>query len=178
MAKLTEQHKSFVVMRLACFRTPTEVCEEVKDVFGLELPRQQVHYYDPTVPSNRTPKKWAALFEATRKEYLKGEAEVGVAYERYRLEELQRMYERAKSMGKQGNIPLAQSLLEQAAKEKGGHYTNHRVLEHSGQVKTSGVLLVPAGPDLSDWTKTARAQQKALAEEAAKATEATVGAGS
>ena len=177
MARMTEAHRRFVVMRLACFHTPTEIVKEVKELFDLELSRQQVHYYDPTVPSSRCPKKWQALFEETREAYRNVEADVGIAYERYRLEELQRLYERAKSMGNQGNLPLALDILEQAAKEKGGQYTNHRVLEHSGQVKTSGVLLLPAGPDMSDWTKVAREQQKALGEEAAKATEAHVGAG-
>ena len=169
MARLTETQKTFIVQSLACFQTPTDVCELVQEVFGLELTRGHVHYYDASAPASKTPKKWRAVFEATRKAWLESTAEVGIAHERYRLEELQRLYNRVK---RSGNVPLAASLLEQGAKEKGGAFTNYRKLEHSGQVKTTGVMVLPAQAGSKEWSEVARAQQQALVEEAARATEA------
>lgn len=178
MARLSEPHKRYVVIRLGHFRTPTEIVEEVKELFGLELTRQQVFYYDPTAPSSKTPKKWAKLFGEARDEYLAAEATVGIAHERYRLEQLQELYRRAKTAGRAGNIPLAAQLLEQAAKERGGVFTNRHKLEHSGQVQTTGVLLLPGQPALKDWGKAAREQQEQLDREAAAIAEARSGAGS
>lgn len=173
MARLTEVQKTFVVERLACFRTPTEVVGLVKEIFGVAVSRQQVQVYDPTVPSTRTPKKWGALFEATRKAYLKAKAEVGIASERWRMERRQVLYERAESMGKHGNIPLCLQILEQAEKAEGGAYTNRHKVNHSGQVNTTGVLVLPSTPD--NWSEQAREQQKELEEAAARAVEAAVG---
>lgn len=177
MARLDENHKRFVVMRLACFRRPSEIAREIKDVFGIEASLQQIQFYDPLTASTQTPKKWIALWEAVREEYLKGEAQVGVAHERYRLEQLQELLDRALTMGRAGNIPLALSIMEQAAKEKGGQYTNRHKLEHSGQVKTTGVLLLPGEAALTDWGKAAREQQAQLEKDAAAAVEAHGGAG-
>lgn len=175
MARLNESVKCFVVARLACFRTPTQVAGEVKEVFDLDVSRQRVHYYDPTSTSAPTPKKWEALFVETRRAYLEEQAQVGVAHQRYRLEQLQELLDRALSMGRAGNIPLALSILEQAAKETGGVYTNRHKLEHSGQVKTTGVLLLPGEAALGDWGKAAREQQAQLERDAAAAVEAVVG---
>lgn len=169
MARLTEDQKVFIVGRLACFHDQAEVAAEARDVFGIDVDRRQVHFYDPTAPASRTPKKWVELFDATRAAYLKARAEVGISHKRYRLEQLQRMYDRAMRMGPFGNIPLALSILEQAAKEDGGMYSNRHQVQHSGQVKTTGVLLIPER-SAEEWSKAARANQQTLEDEAEAAT--------
>lgn len=54
MARLTEVQKEYIVDRLACYSSPTQVVDLVKDLFGVEIVRQQVQHYDPTVPSGRS----------------------------------------------------------------------------------------------------------------------------
>lgn len=130
MPRLNETMKAFVVERLACMATPTDVVEEVKEIFGLELSRQQVHYYDPTAPAAKTPKKWRELYEVTQEAWLTTRSRAGVAYQNRRLEELDRLYERVK---RSGNYPLALQILEQAAKEMGGVFTNRHKHEHMGK---------------------------------------------
>jgi hypothetical protein len=170
MPRLNETVKAFIVTRLACKATPTDVVDEVKEIFGLDLPRQHVHYYDPDAPASKAPKKWRELHAETRKQWLAGAAEAGIAFSRRRLEELDRLYERAK---RSGNLPLAAQLLEQAAKEQGGVFTNRHRIKHEGQVRTTGVLLLPQAPSSpEDWSKGAREQQASLEHEASRAAEA------
>ena len=66
-----------------------------------------------------------ALHEETRKAFLEGTSKIAISHRAVRLRALQRMAERAESMG---NIALAAQLFEQAAKEAGDSYTNRREL--------------------------------------------------
>lgn len=178
MAALTEDQKRYVVFRLAAFRTPTEVVEEVKDIWGIEVSRQQIHYYNPTTPGARTSEKWTELFHAARRAYLEEEGEVAIAVRRWRLEEIQNLYRRALQQGRHGNIPLALQALEQAAKEEGGKFTNHQLLDvdHSGEL--SGVLMVSTPEaDPETWEEHARRQQERLADRARSASRAAAGGG-
>lgn len=127
MPRLNETVKAFIVTRLAWKATPSEVVEDVKEAFGLEVSRQQVHYYDPTTPASKTPKKWAELWASAHEQWRKEGPRAGVAFKNRRLELLDRFLQRVATAG---NIPLALQILEQAAKEEGGAFTNHRI--HSG----------------------------------------------
>lgn len=155
-------HQRFIVTRLACFATPTEVAEEFEEAFGHEISRGQAGYYNPTTPNSKMAGKWKDLFEETRARYIAEAAEVGVAHQRYRLEQLQKLYGKALRAGRAGNVKLAMEILEQAAKEEGGAFTNRSKVEHDGQIKTSGVLLVPTGGDPTAWTLAAAEQQREL----------------
>jgi hypothetical protein len=124
MTTLTEDVKAFIVQALACFDTPTQVSEAVKEEFGLDVTRQQVAAYDPTKKTSRTlGKKWRAIFHATRKSFLEETAAIPIANQSFRLRALQRMYE--KTAGR-GNYAMAAQLIEQAAKEAGDAYANRR----------------------------------------------------
>lgn len=122
MATLTEDVKAFIVQALACFDTPTQVSEAVKEEFGLEITRQQVAAYDPTKRTTRNlAKKWREIFHATRKSFLEETAAIPIANQSFRLKALQRMYEKTSS---RGNFGMAAQLIEQAAKEAGGMFVN------------------------------------------------------
>lgn len=126
MAKLTEPMKLAIVQGLACFDTPSEVAAAVKEEFGITLTRQQVAGYDPTKASCKgMAKKLRAIFEETRKAFLADVSKVPIAQQAVRLRALQREFERAKG---RGNTVLVAQLLEQAAKEVGGGFTNRREL--------------------------------------------------
>lgn len=126
MATLTEDLKVFIVQALACYDSPSTVAAAVKDQFGVIVSRQQVESYDHTKASSKgVAKKLVALFDETRERFVEGVAAVPVAKKVYRLRVLQRALERAE---KQGNSAMVLQILEQAAKEEGGAFTNKREL--------------------------------------------------
>ena len=132
-SKLSEAAKTFVVQSLACFDSPSVVARAVKDEFGEEITRQAVQAYDPTKHAGANiSDRWRELFHATREAFLQGTAAIGIAHRAVRLRTLQRLADTAESMGA---IALAARVLEQAAKESGGAYTNRKEVEHSGTVK-------------------------------------------
>lgn len=122
MAALSDDVKQFIVQALACFDTPSQVAESVKEEFGLIVPRQQCETYDPTrAAGSRLSKKWRELFERTREDWRKGATEVPIANRIYRLRMLDQLARRAVSSR---NAPLALQVLEQAAKETGDMFVN------------------------------------------------------
>lgn len=126
MAILTENIKIFVVQGLACFDTPSQIASAVKEQFGVEMPRQQVARYDPTKTHNKdVSPRLRAVFETARAKFIENVSAIPVAQRAYRLRALQRSVERAEQIG---NIAMVASLLEQAAKEMGGMFTNRREL--------------------------------------------------
>lgn len=48
MATLKNEVKAFIVQAIACFDTPSQVAQAVRQEFGIELSRQQCEAYDPT----------------------------------------------------------------------------------------------------------------------------------
>lgn len=129
MAALTSELKSFIVQALACFDTPSQVVEVVKNDFGIVVSRQQVESHDPTKVAGRgLATKWVTLFHDTRKRFREEAADIPIANRSYRLRVLDRMAARAEGMK---NMALAAQLLEQAAKESGGAYTNKQQVDLS-----------------------------------------------
>lgn len=125
MAALNDEVKRFIVQALACFDTPSQVSEAVKQEFGLEVGRQQCAAYDPTKHVGRgLSAKWRAVFDDTRKRFREETAEIPIANRAYRLRTLGRMAEKAENMK---NMALTAQLLEQAAKEVGDVYVNRRL---------------------------------------------------
>ncbi|MDX0615144.1 DUF2280 domain-containing protein [Sinorhizobium medicae] len=126
MAKgtLKDEVKTFIVQSLACFDTPSVVVDAVRKEYGATITRQSVEGYDPTKKAGTNlAEKWRLLFEETRKTFLEDTASIAISHRAVRLRALQRMAEKAET---QGNMVLAASLMEQAAKEVGDSYTNRR----------------------------------------------------
>lgn len=126
MATLTDDVKAFIVQALACFDTPSQVVDAVREEFGIDVTRMQVQAYDPTkkAAARGLGKKWVEMFEATRARFLKETADIPIASQSFRLRALQKMYEKTAS---RGNVVVAAQLIEQAAKETGGMFMNrHR----------------------------------------------------
>jgi len=130
MAKLTESQQLFIVRALACYDSPSQVVDAVKQEFGIDLIRQHVAIYDPTKPAgHKLSKKLRAIFEATRKAFLEDVSTIPLANQATRLRALSRLHAKAES---QGNTAVAAQLLEQIAKEVGGAFTNRRELTGKG----------------------------------------------
>lgn len=124
MAALKNDVKAFIVQALACFDTPSQVAQAVKEEFGIEVSRQQCESHDPTKRAGSTlAKKWVTLFHDTRKRFREETAEIPIANRAYRLRALGRMAEKAEGMR---NMGLAIQILEQAAKEVGDVYVNRQ----------------------------------------------------
>lgn len=130
-AKLSDEVKTYIVQALACFDSPSVVAKAVKAEFEQEVSRQLVESHDPNkkAASGLAP-KWRALFAETRKTFLEDTAAIAISHRAVRLRALQRMAEKAETMG---NMALAAQLYEQGAKEVGDAYTNRHKLEHSGK---------------------------------------------
>lgn len=125
MAALTEDIKTEIVLQLAQFRGYSEVARWVSDEWGVKVDRFQVRTYDPTNPAFAGGPKWREIFQEARKNYLSAVEAVPIANKAYRLNELQKNYDRARQAD---NLVLANAILEQAAKEVGGALTNERNL--------------------------------------------------
>lgn len=131
MATLNDDTKAFIVQALACYDTPSQVVDAVQEEFGIQVSRPQVQAYDPTKAQGKAlSKKWRDLFEATRARFLKEAAEIPIATQSFRLRALQKLYEKTAS---RGNVVVAAQLIEQAAKEAGGVFTNKQRVEHTGK---------------------------------------------
>lgn len=130
MATLTDAAKRFIVQALACYDTPTQVAEAVKEEFGVEVHRAQVAQYDPTKQAGRSlAKKWRVLFDDTRKRFREEAAEIPIAQRAYRLRKMGQIAAKAEQMR---NLPLVLQILEQAAKETGDAYVNHKASTGGG----------------------------------------------
>ncbi|MBJ2280791.1 DUF2280 domain-containing protein [Pseudomonas sp. MF6767] len=125
MANLKNEVKSFIVQALACFDTPSQVVEAVKNEYGVVVSRQQVETHDPTKSAGKgLAVKWGTLFHDTRKRFREETAEIPIANRAFRLRGLGRMAEKAENMR---NLALTAQLYEQAAKEVGDVYVNRRI---------------------------------------------------
>ncbi|EPV7561911.1 DUF2280 domain-containing protein [Acinetobacter baumannii] len=117
MATLKEPVKIFIVQSLACFDTPQQVVEAVREEFNIELTRQQVASYDPTKATCRAlSKKLTALFNKTREDFKKNIYDIPLANKAYRLRELQKIYE-----GWKNNRLMKQGVIKQVREEMQGH---------------------------------------------------------
>jgi hypothetical protein len=149
--ELNNEHKTFVVTCLAQFMTPSEVVAAVKEEFEVEITRQQVRTYNPEQVSE-VGKEWVKLFKAARAQFIKDTSSIAIAHSAFRLRELGEMYREAKKhkLGKS-----QRAILEQAAKESGGAYTNQVKQELTG--KDGGPVRHEVKPVVTDYRAAASA---------------------
>jgi hypothetical protein len=131
VAKLTTEHKAWIVMRLARYEGNAAVRKAFREAFGLDLSYQQVNSYYPLRADYEGAPKWKMLFEKERARFLEDVQSIGIANQNYRLQMLDEMATTAKA---KGNFALAAQLAEQAAKETGGLYTNRREVKSDTRV--------------------------------------------
>ncbi len=133
MAALKEPVKIFIVQYLACFETPQQVVDTVKQDFNIEITRQQVALYDPTKVAGRNlSKKLKDLFERTRKDFRENIEDIAIANKAFRLRELQKMYE---DSGR--NKRVKQNLLKQAFQETDGRITKTDITTNGESLNTA-----------------------------------------
>ena len=120
MTALKEPVKIFIVQALACRDTPQEVADQVLQEFGVKIDRKQCQLYDPTkVAGKNLSKKFVDLFHKTRADFDAGLIDIPIAQKFYRLKHYQKQLERNLK-----NTVMSLKILEQAAKDVGGQFTN------------------------------------------------------
>jgi hypothetical protein len=144
MAKLTEDQKLFIVQRLAAFRSPQQVADEYKEAYGVEIQRNHVYRYDPTKPKPLGGKKYKIIFDDARKRFLAEVNEIPIAHLAYRLDRHQQLFTKYadRTDRKIEDDEFMLKILEQAAKDCGGMFTNRRELTGKG-----GESLIPQDPE-------------------------------
>lgn len=128
MSRLKKAEKVFIVRSLAQFMTPTEVVNDIKQKFNIDVSPQQVEYYDPTkVAGANLAQELVDIFNEARKEYIAQPLHniVG-ANDIVQLRILSDLL-----INKKGNTILAIKLIDQIQKIVKGHY--ERKLEITGK---------------------------------------------
>jgi len=125
MAALTQQQKVFIVGRLACYYRPSDVRKQLKEELGVDATLQQISFYDPgTAQGNRElSAELRQVFQETRDLFLRDVTRIPIANKAVRLRMLDDM-----ARDNARNPRLVKELIEQAAKEDGGAFTNRREL--------------------------------------------------
>ena len=117
MAALKEPVKIFIVQSLACFDTPQQVADAVKQEYGIEIDRRQCAAYDPTkLAGKNLSKKLRDLFNRTRKDFKSNIYDIPLANKAVRLNELQKMY-----VDWNKNKKMKQSVIKQFKDEMQGY---------------------------------------------------------
>ena len=119
---LSRDQKVWIIKALAGFLSPKETADAFAKEFGVVVSRQTVDYYTPRA-SSRLGKEWRDIFARLREEYLEDLSQIPIASEAYRLRRLQQLHVQASEAGFR---PEAAEYLAQAAKERGGSFTNSR----------------------------------------------------
>lgn len=124
---LKDIHRAFLVRELACFATPKQAVDALKEQFGIEVSPQAAERYDPKKRAGKDlAPKWRELFEAVRKAFLEHvENSVPAANKAVRIAKLSKA---ADSFEARGNFMAMKEMLEAVAKEMGNVHTNRREL--------------------------------------------------
>ena len=120
MATLRKEAKLFIVRSLAQFNTPEETARLVNEEYkNLNVSRQQCERYDPTKRAGKDlSEELKKEFEITRSEFLGKPESIPIANLVVRLQRYEDGYQSSK------NIVRRLKILEQAARDMGGQYTN------------------------------------------------------
>lgn len=123
--KLRDEHKAFVVVRLACYDSPKEVADALKAEHGIVLTPQGCEAYDPNKRAGqRLGKQWRDLFEKTRADFHANiERYVPEANKTVRVRHLGHA---ARAYREKGNYISMADMLERIAKEVGNVHSNRR----------------------------------------------------
>ena len=123
--RLNDYERAFVTRELACFGSPKDVAEALKQEFAVEVTPQAVERYDPTKRAGKNlSEKWREIFHQTREAFLAHfDEHIPLAHKAVRVRKLARA---ANYFERTGNYMAMARLLEQIAKEMGDAYTNRR----------------------------------------------------
>jgi hypothetical protein len=128
--KLTDDQRRFCVYCFAHWKTPQQTADALKDFYGVSITRQCVATYSPKL-NPKISEKWRSVFDAERKRFVEEVDGIAIAHLSYRLEMYDRIVEKVMASG---DSATALAALEQAAKDKGGVFTNTRQVHATGSL--------------------------------------------
>lgn len=112
------------------FETPTETAKAVQEEFEITVTKQQCEAYDPTKKTGQDlSEELKTEFYRIRKEINKNIESIPIANIFYRLQRLQKIIDHAQF---KDNPIIVPNLLEQAAKDVGGLFTNRKEITGAG----------------------------------------------
>ena len=127
---LTDEHKTFIVRRLAAYETLSVIARGLRQEFGITVPKPVIQYYDPERRQSRNlARRWRDLFWQTRKAFKEGLADIGANYP------LVRIYwrgEMAQETWAAGQHSVANDILDSIAKDSGAAPDESAALGHFG----------------------------------------------
>lgn len=152
--KLTNALRAQVVARFAAWKSGAEIRAWLKAEHGIEVgpPALVVYNFDNPLSRQNGTAKWIQLFDEVRAAAIAGVSAVPIAHKARRLQVANDQMERilALQAGKENvnviHLEKIHQLLEYAAKEEGGMFTNVRVLQHNA----AGALAQLLGCDESE----------------------------
>jgi hypothetical protein len=116
--KLSDEHKIYIVRRLATHDTLTVIARALKQEFGITVPIDLIRNYNPERAAGRKlARRLKDLFWKTRKAFKAGIADVGADYPQIRIHWRGEM---ALEMWGAGQHKVANDILDSIAKEGGG----------------------------------------------------------
>lgn len=143
MARLNKRVKLYIVRSLATYETPTETAKCVQEEFGITVTKQQCEAYDPTKKTGQDlSEEFKKEFYRIREDMNKNVNSIPIANIAYRLRRLQIFIDHDRY---KDNAVIVPDLLEQAAKEVGGLYTNRKEITGAdgGPIKTENEQTQP-----------------------------------
>jgi len=132
MAILNDEMKTEIVTLLGQFHGYSEIAKILSAEHDVVVDRFQIRAYDPTKPTFSAGDRWRVLHGEVRNRYLDNVGAVPIAHKAFRLNELQKVYFKARDAR---NLVLANATLEQAAKEVGGALTNQQTLTTRSEIE-------------------------------------------
>lgn len=135
--KMEEKHRAWLVVRWACYGRTSEILAEFAVEFGFQVPSNRARNYDLSgirtkdEAKKRGVAKWFDLFAQSRAEFEASIGDIPIASAAYRIKKLDEMFEQALE---KRNFRSAAALLEQAAKETGGMFSNRRIMNATVEV--------------------------------------------
>lgn len=147
MARLNKRVKLYIVRSLATYETPTETAKGVQEEFGITVTKQQCEAYDPTKKTGQDlSEEFKKEFYRIREDMNKNINSIPIANIAYRLKRLQNFIDHDQF---KSNPVIVPNLLEQAAKEVGGLYTNRKEITGAdgGPLQSENTTYVKATPE-------------------------------
>ena len=112
---LTDEHKTYIVRRLAAYESVSVVGKGLSQEFGITVPKSVIQYYDAESKQSRNlSRRWRDLFWQTRKAFHEGIADVGANYPLVRIYWRGEMAQEAWAAGQHA---VANDMLDSIAKE-------------------------------------------------------------
>ena len=129
--KLKDHHRAFLIREFACFATPMEAADALRQEYGIEITPQSAQHYDATSGAgSRAAKKWHELFNISRAAFLEHvETRIPHAHKAVRIKKLAHA---ADAFEQNQNFMAMALMLEKIAREIGGAFTNRRELTGKG----------------------------------------------